>query len=186
MGERISEWRPPGKPAIVVTAMPGAQGHEHPEGSRGPSSLLRDERTLALATADPGPWSAPVYFVHLRGRFFFFSSPESRHVRGALTTGRCAGSIHRSSADWREIEGLQMDGTLEEVPAGPEAADAFAAYVRKFPTVKDLLPGAALDLALLAERLRARMYVLVPESVFLVDNHAGIAGRRPIVLPEGP
>jgi uncharacterized protein YhbP (UPF0306 family) len=166
--------------------MPGEQDLESPEGAPGPSSLLRDERTLVLATADPGPWSAPVYFLHIRGRFFFLSSPESRHVRGALATGRCAGSIHRSSDDWREIVGLQMDGRLEEVPAGPEAEDAFAAYVRKFPTVKDLVPGMVLDLAHLAARLRTRMYAFVPERVFLVDNRAGIAGRREIQLPEEP
>jgi len=166
--------------------MPAAQGQENPEGNRDPSSLLREERTLVLATADPGPWSAPVYFLHLRGRFFFFSSPESRHVRGALATGHCAGSIHRSSDDWREIVGLQMDGTLQEIPAGPEAEDAFAAYVRKFPAVRDLVPGAALDLALLIDTLRARMYVFVPESVFLVDNRAGISGRRAIQLPGEP
>ena len=166
--------------------MPDAPDHPTPDGGRGPSSLLRDERTLVLATSDPGPWSAPVYFVHLRGRLYLLSSPESRHVRGALATGRCAGSIHRSSDDWREIVGLQMDGTLQEIPAGPEAEDAFAAYVRKFPAVRDLVPGAALDLALLIDTLRARMYVFVPESVFLVDNRAGISGRRAIQLPGEP
>jgi uncharacterized protein len=164
--------------------MPGALDNENPEGGPGASSLLRDERTLVLAAADPGPWSAPVYFLYIRGRFFFFSSPQSRHVRGAIATGRCAGSIHRSSDDWREIVGLQMDGRLEEVPAGPEAEDAFAAYVRKFPTVKDIVPGKVLDLALLTARLRARMYAFVPERVFLVDNRAGISSRRAIRLPE--
>jgi uncharacterized protein YhbP (UPF0306 family) len=166
--------------------MPGEQDLESPEGVPGPSSLLRDERTLVLATADPGPWSAPVYFLHLRGRFCFFSSPESRHVRGALASGRCAGSIHRSSTDWREIVGLQMDGRVEGVPDGPGADEAFAGYVRKFPTVKDLLPGVALDLPTFTARLRARMYAFVPERVFLVDNRAGIAGRREIQLPEEP
>jgi uncharacterized protein YhbP (UPF0306 family) len=166
--------------------MQGDQDHDSPEAIPGPSSLLRDERTLVLATADPGPWSAPVYFLHLRGRLLFFSSPESRHVRGALATGRCAGSIHHASADWREIVGLQMDGRLEVVPEGPEADEAFAAYVRKFPTVKDLLPpGAEADLSAFAGRMRARLYAFVPESVHLVDNRAGIAGRRAIRLPEG-
>lgn len=155
-----------------------------PEGGPVPSSLVRDERTLVLATADPGPWSAPVYFFHLRGRFFFLSSPESRHVRGSLASRRCAGSIHRASDDWREIVGLQMDGALEEVPAGPEAEEAFSGYLRKFPTVKDLVPGKVLDLPLLTALLRARMYAFVPERVFLVDNRNGISGRRAIQLPE--
>jgi uncharacterized protein YhbP (UPF0306 family) len=163
--------------------MPGEKDLDSPEGILGASSLLRDGRTLVIATADPGPWSAPVYFLHLRGRLLFFSSPESRHVRGALATGRCAGSIHRASADWREIVGLQMDGRTEEVPEGPGADEAFAAYVRKFPTVKDLLHGGALDLAAFTASLRARMYAFVPARVFLVDNRAGITGRREIRLP---
>jgi uncharacterized protein YhbP (UPF0306 family) len=165
--------------------MASAPDHPTPDGDRGPTSLLRDERTLVLATADPTPWSAPVYFLHLRGKLYLFSSPESRHVRGALAGGRCAGSIHRASQDWREIEGLQMDGTLEEVPPGAEAEEVFAAYVRKFPTVNDLFAGQPLDLALFTGRLRARMYAFVPESVFLVDNRAGMTGRRAIRLPEG-
>jgi uncharacterized protein len=166
--------------------VPAEQDLESPGGVPGQSSLLRDERTLVLATADPGPWSAPVYFLHHRGRLLFFSSPESRHVRGALSAGCCAGSIHRSSGDWREILGLQMAGRIEGVPEGPEADEAFAGYVRKFPTVKDLLPGVALDLPTFIARLRARMYAFVPERVFLVDNRAGITGRREIQLPEEP
>jgi uncharacterized protein YhbP (UPF0306 family) len=163
--------------------MPGEQDLESPEGIPGATSLLRDERTLVIATADPTPWSAPVYFLHLRGRLLFFSSPESRHVRGALASGCCAGSIHRASEDWREIVGLQMDGRLEAVPEGPGADEAFAAYVGKFPTVKDLLPGGAIDLAAFTASLRARMYAFVPGSVFLVDNRGGITGRREIRLP---
>ena len=166
--------------------MPDVPDHPTPDGGRGPSSLLRDERTLVLATSDPGPWSAPVYFVHVRGRLYLFSSPESRHVRGALGDGRCAGSIHRASQDWREIEGLQMDGRLTEVPPGSEAEEAFAAYVRKFPTVNDLLRGEPSDLAHFTLRFRARMYAFVPESVFHVDNRAGMTGRRAVRLPEDP
>jgi hypothetical protein len=30
------------------------------------------------------------------------------------------------------------------------------------------------------------MYAFVPERVFLVDNRAGISGRRAIQLPEEP
>jgi uncharacterized protein YhbP (UPF0306 family) len=163
--------------------MEGAQEHLTPDGDRGPTSLLRDERTLVLATADPTPWSAPVYFLHLRGKLYLFSSPESRHVRAALAGGRCAGSIHRASEDWREIEGLQMDGTLTAVPPGAEAEEAFAAYVGKFPTVKDLRAGRAPGLAAFTASLRVRLYAFVPESVFLVDNRAGITGRREIRLP---
>ena len=53
--------------------------------------LIGDQSTLTLATADAsGPWSAPVYFVFIDGRFYFFSSPESRHIQQAVLTGQVA------------------------------------------------------------------------------------------------
>ena len=145
--------------------------------------LLHDQRILVLATADPDPWSAPVYFVFLSGRLYFLSSPRSRHVTAALPARRCAGSIHRDDPDWRAIEGLQLDGVVEEIAEGPEAARAIAAYLAKFPDVKALVGGEAPDLAAFTARFGARLYALVPERAFLVDNRSGLTGRREIPLP---
>ena len=146
--------------------------------------LLLDQRTLVLATSDPDPWSAPVYFAFRQGRLYFLSSPRSRHVTAALAGGRCAGSIHRDGDDWRSIVGLQMDGTVVEVPEGPEASAALSAYVVKFPAVKEILEREAPDLGRLADVLGARLYAFVPERAFLVDNRAGLAGRQEIPLPR--
>ncbi len=137
-----------------------------------PEGLLHGQRTLVLATSDPDPWSAPVYFVFRQGRLYFLSSPRSRHVTAALAGGRCAGSVHRDGGDWRDIVGLQMEGTVLEVPEGPEAGEALAAYVGKFPAVKALLG------------LGARLYAFVPERAFHVDNRSGLVGRQEIPLPR--
>ncbi len=145
--------------------------------------LLKAQRTLVLATADPDPWSAPVYFLYRAGRLLFFSSPRSRHVVAGLTGGRCAGSVHRDGDDWRAIEGLQMDGAIVEVPDSPEAAEGVAAYVRKFPAVKGLLGREVPDLLRFDEVLGARPYAFVPGRVFYVNNQAGLVGRREIPLP---
>jgi len=148
------------------------------------SGLLREQRILVLATCDPDPWSAPVYFAFREGRLFFLSSPRSRHVSAALAGGRCAGSVHRDGDDWRAIVGLQMSGTVVEIPEGPEAGEALSAYVGKFPAVKQLLGREAPDLRRLGEVLGAGLYAFVPERAFLVDNRAGLIGRQEIPLPR--
>lgn len=145
--------------------------------------LIQTQRTLVLATADPLPWTAPVYYVYRKGRFYFFSSPGSRHVTAGLTSGYCAGSIFRDGDDWKEIEGLQMDGQLERVHMGTEALGVFHAYVKRFPTVKDFFAGAAFDFSQFRERFRTQLYAFVPAHVFYLNNQAGLGKRREIQLP---
>ena len=137
-------------------------------------------RTMVLAT--DGPWAAPVYYAPAPGRYFFFSSERSRHVADALATGRCAAAIFRDSDDWREIEGLQMAGAVRRVDQRAEAADAFDRYVRRFPTVRDFFGGEAFDLDGLKERFHAELYAFVPDTVFYLNNSAGLGSRREIQL----
>ena len=145
--------------------------------------LIQTQRTLVLATADPKPWSAPVYYEYQKQRFYFFSAADSRHVTAALSSGRCSGSVFRDSDDWQEIEGLQMEGSLKRVHFGAEAARVFAAYVKRFPTVKSFFVEAVFDFAQFAQRFNARFYVFVPERVFYVNNQIGFGKRREIKLP---
>ena len=145
--------------------------------------LVQRQKTLILATADPEPWSAPVYYEYQRKRFYFFSSANSRHVTAALSSGRCSGAVFRDSDDWREIEGLQMEGSVEEVRLGAEAARVFAAYVKRFPTVKSFFVEVAFDFAQFARRFNARLYAFVPGRVFYVNNELGFGKRREIELP---
>ena len=77
-----------------------------------------------------------------------------------------------------------MEGSIVEVPDGPEAAGAIGAYVRKFPTVKDLLGQEVPDLRRFDEVLGARPYAFLPERAFYVNNQAGLVGRREIRLPR--
>ena len=147
--------------------------------------LIQNQRTLVLATADPEPWAAPVYYVYGRRRFYFFSGENSRHVTAALATDRCATSIYRDGDDWRDIEGLQMDGRLESIPLGAEALGIFRAYVKKFPTVREFFVEAVFDFQLFTQRFRTQLYAFVPQRVFYLSNQAGLGSRREIQLPEG-
>ena len=144
--------------------------------------LIETQRTLGLATADPEPWSAPVYYVYQKGRFCFFSSVESRHVTAALASERCAGAIYRDSDDWREIEGVQMEGKVERIPVGVEAVAVLQAYVGKYPTVKDFFVDAVFDFEQFTARFRTQLYAFVPERVFYLNNQAGFGKREEIRL----
>jgi uncharacterized protein YhbP (UPF0306 family) len=144
--------------------------------------MLQTQRTMVLATADPQPWSAPVYFIYIKQRFYFFSSPDSRHIVAARQSRRCAATIFRDSANWRDIEGLQMDGSVETIPFGTEAVRAFRGYVKKFPTVKNFFADAAFDIDQFLARFRTRLYAFVPQHVYYLNNQAGLAKRQEIEL----
>lgn len=149
--------------------------------------LAETQRTLVFATADPAPWSAPVYYLYFCGKFYFFSSAESRHVRSAISAGHCAASIYRDSDNWQDIEGLQMDGTICHVEADKEALAVLVAYVAKFPTVNDLFREPQIDLGLTGFRklFRAELYAFNPTRVFYLNNRNGFASRRDITTVFG-
>ncbi len=146
--------------------------------------LILARRTLVLSVADPDPWSAPVYYVYEKGRFYFFSSAESRHAAAAMKSGRAAGSIFRDSDDWREIEGLQMAGRVEPIGLGIEGLSAFNSFVTRFPTVKEFFVGASFDLDQFIQRFRCRLYAFIAEQSFYLNNARGFAKRTEIRLPE--
>lgn len=149
--------------------------------------LVATQRTLVLATADPEPWSAPVYYVQHDDRLCFFSSPGSRHAAAALAAGRCAGAIFREGDDWRDIEGVQMEGRLEPVPLGPRSGAILTAYVAKFPTVRSLFPEsdaeAAIDPLRFLERFRAALYAFLPDQVHYLNNRLGFGARQVVQWP---
>ena len=147
--------------------------------------LVANQKTLVLATADREPWAAPVYYVYRDARFYFFSSTNSRHVTAALASGHCAASIFREAADWRQIEGLQMDGHVQPIPLSAAAAGAFGSYIQKYPTVADLFGQAVFDFGEFTARFRTQLYAFVARRVFYLNNQAGLGKRTEIQLPVG-
>jgi len=92
-------------------------------------ALIQDQSTLTLATAgEAGPWSAPVYYVCLDGRFYFFSSPESCHIRQAMASGGAAASLFHQAVSWQAIRGIQMTGTLERIESGRFLSETIPIY----------------------------------------------------------
>lgn len=138
-------------------------------------SLLREHHVMSLATSGPdGPWSAAVFYASDGLTLYFLSAPASRHVRDIEAHGRAAASIHRDVDDWRQIRGVQLEGTAQRIE-GVERAAALARYAGKFPLVAQL-SSAPREIA--AAMSRVQWYRLSPRRVRLVDNALGFGHRE--------
>lgn len=146
------------------------------------ADLIAKCRTLTLATAaGEGPWAAPIYYVTDKSGFYFFSSPESRHIREALSTGRAAGSIYTESGTWENLRGLQMAGVVATVRAGTRAAAILAAYLGRFPFVKDLAGTAGnMNPAEFFKMFHVKLYAFRPDMILYMDNSITFGFRQPV------
>lgn len=147
-------------------------------------ALVHQSSTLVLATADEtGPWSAPVYYVWLKGRFFFFSSPDSRHIRQALHTPKTAAAVYHSSESVKEIRGLQMEGRLMRISSPLLSLEVIRRYVDRYPFVRPFFSNLNTpDAGDFFSRFKARLYGFVPETVVYTDNRFGFGTRSSITL----
>ena len=160
-----------------------ADGNLTPEDGREAAlALIQDESTLTLATAgESGPWSAPVYCVCVNGSFYFFSSPQSRHIRQAMDSGKAAASLFHSADSWQDIRGIQMAGTVERVDSMALSIKVIAVYLKRFSFVSEFFPdNPTPDLAAFFSRFKARLYAFTPTAVYYIDNRFGFGARQRI------
>ncbi|MFO7749642.1 MAG: hypothetical protein R6V54_06075, partial [Desulfobacteraceae bacterium] len=142
---------------------------------------------------DRGAWSAPVYFGFKHRCFYFFSSPKARHIVDSLpgcreavcpeNSGKIQNcfsvgvSIFLDADSFQGIKGLQMGGTIQAAEK-KEAVAAAAAYVKKYR----LAMTEKNALGIIMEKYRACLYRFVPESVYYMDNAAGLGTRTRVTL----
>ena len=144
--------------------------------------LVRQQSVLTLATAlDNRGWSAPVYYIYLKGSFYFFSDFRSEHIREALLSGQAAGSIFAASDRWKDIRGLQMSGIIRAVSKKLEAAEVIGVYLKKYPFTRDFFPHKiAVDLSLFKEKFHVSLYRYAPSLIYYSDNRIRFAFREKI------
>ena len=139
---------------------------------------LGRHQVTTLATQGPdGPWAAAVFYASDGFDLYFVSSPASRHGRNLAAHAAVAATVHEDYHDWREIKGIQLEGTVEQIFAAEEAS-ARQLYGKKFPLVAD---RACAPAALAAALAKVRWYKLAASRVYFVDNSAGF-GHRDQVL----
>lgn len=145
-------------------------------------ALIQDESTLTLATAgESGPWSAPVYHVFLKGSFFFFSSPHSRHIRQAMNSGEAAASLFHPADSWQAIRGIQMSGTVKRIRSSATSLQTIAVYLKRFPFTRSFFTdNPAPDLEAFFARFNARLYAFKPTEAYYIDNRLGFSTRHRI------
>lgn len=147
-------------------------------------SLIEKESVLTLATAeDRMAWAAPVYFVYLNSKFYFFSSPDSRHIREALQSGQAAATIFLPASSWQDIKGIQMTGMVETGFNMLESMKAVRRYLQKFPFTTSFFPEkGSIDLDAFARKFRVKFYRFIPERVYYMDNSIRFGFRESINL----
>jgi len=146
--------------------------------------LIASQSTMALATAQKGEaWAAPVYYVFYKGGFYFFSTPDSRHILESMESGQAAATIYPFVSSWQDIRGIQMSGRIQKVGVGPKAISALRAYIEKYPFVREFFdPGRDLDLKSFGKRFRVRFYRFQPGLVYYMDNAIRFGFREAVEL----
>ncbi|MDY0220794.1 MAG: pyridoxamine 5'-phosphate oxidase family protein [Desulfobacterium sp.] len=143
-------------------------------------TLVQNLKVMTLATSsDQGSWSVPLYYVYRNRGFYFFSSPDSRHVRDALQSNAVCGASLFADAPVRErLRGIQMQGVVESLPMTPESLAAAGAYVKKF----GIQVGGGNVLTFIMGRFRAQLYRFVARESYYMNNSVGFGSRKSVIL----
>ncbi len=143
-------------------------------------AFLAERNTLTLATLGPDgdPQAADLYYAETDDlALYFVSVPGSRHAANIARYPRVAVTIHADSSRWRDIRGVQLEGTCVPV-TGAERAWAWARYTTKFPFI---LADAALSRAL----QKVSVYRITPRWLRWIDNTAGLGHNQEWVMVDG-
>jgi uncharacterized protein YhbP (UPF0306 family) len=138
------------------------------------AACLERHHVMTLATqGGDGPWAAAVFYVHAGDDLVFVSSPNSRHGRNLALDPRCAATIHAETDDWLAIQGLQLEGRVDELQ-GQEREHARQRYGARFPFARPENAVSTIAQAL----ARVHWYRLRIGRLFFIDNAHGFGQRQ--------
>ncbi len=138
------------------------------------AEFLTAHHVMTLATQGTGgPWAAAVFYAPDGDDLVFLSSPSSRHCTDLAADPRCAATIHPETLDWRSIQGIQLEGQVDEL-TGEDRARAQQLYAERFPFVR---PGGA-PAAIAVALARVRWYRLRIAHLHFIDNARGFGQRE--------
>lgn len=144
-------------------------------------NYMAAHNTLTLATTNgQKPWAAALYYVNKDFILYFLSKPQSLHCQNLNLNPNVSVTINEDYKNWREIQGIQLEGRACQVTEKTEKARAMALYIKKYPFVKNFYSVSNLKNALLSVKL----YKIVPETIYFVDNSRGYFDRGQIQKPR--
>ena len=142
-------------------------------------AYLEEHRVLTLATNGPlGLWAAAVFYASDDFLLYFLSAGHTRHAQNLNADSQVAATIQEDYADWPEIQGIQLEGTVDLLSGG-ERDEAIALFRAKYPFVG--AAGGAIREAL----ERVDWYRLTPTLLYFIDNSKGFGHRDQIELRLG-
>ena len=140
-------------------------------------AYLETHRVLSLATNGPlGLWAAAVFYASEGFRLYFLSAEHTRHAQNLRANSQVAATIQEDYADWLEIKGIQLEGTVDKL-AGTERSAAIALFGSKYPFIGSA--GGAIEEAL----QRVAWYRLTPQRLYFIDNSKGFGHRDEVESP---
>jgi len=141
--------------------------------------------TLACCT-DGKPWAAAVYYARIGLDLVFFSSPSSRHSTAFEVDFSAAATIQGCYEGWKDIKGLQLEGTVDSLQGIRAKSGALAVYLRRFPFAAEFLGSPeSISLDLVDKMSRVRLYRFQTHSVLYLDNRMKFGTRWKLLVKDG-
>ena len=134
-------------------------------------AYLASRHVMTVATTGAvGPAAAAVFYATLGVDLVFLSAPTTLHARNLADQPQVAVTIQDQDTEWRQIRGLQIDGTAELL-TGADADGARNAFMAKFPVIF----GAGATSEEVARALaRVGWYRVRIERLRFIDNAQGL------------
>ena len=97
--------------------------------------------TLATVTPEGKPLAHTVVYVNEAATVYFRSRDSRRKYQNILKNPSIAYTVDEYPGDdWRQLHGVQMEGTAKVVTAQTDIEHIHDLFVKKYPFVEDFIP----------------------------------------------
>ena len=146
---------------------------------------LATHNVMTIASCDQNvPWAAAVFYANDEFDLYFFSNPKSRHGENMTANRLVSAAIHEDYSDWRAIRGIQLEGRAERLRSLKLQARFWEVYLEKFPFVKQFFQAGSVRGMLKTKLSGVRLYRIVPQTLYYIDNSRGLGHRDMLDLFE--
>ena len=176
--------RNPASPEPVTSEAPAPPGPERDALVAEVQAYLKSHHVMTVATVGDGlPQAADVFYASDGFTLYFVSDPSTRHGANIARQPQVAVTIHEDYDDWRQIQGLQIEGPARLVSSKLELVKAMAVYLAKYPWARPFLASPAAISAQVARKTSGiRFYKVSPHWVRFVDNSKGFGHHEELIL----
>ena len=140
------------------------------------SAFLQKRATLTIATVDREGWpqAADLFYVSDdRLNLYIVSGEKSRHAMNLGRVSRVAVTVHNDTWDWRDIQGVQIEGEARVMSDPDERDHAWSLFRAKFGFTSEFVD----------QIVRSSFYAVTPKWVRLIDNTLRANHREEFTLP---